>query len=316
MKTKTKIHHLLGAVLSLLVTFGFTDRSAAQERIVFYAPVIATNVSRGGHTVSYTTNNQILTMNVDGSEVRQLTSGTQDCYHPSWRPGRTHILYFRKGDPSSDLCCMNADGSGAFVVATSTGGAGADWSPDGKMICYPGRDATGQWGLLAVSVDPSAKGKNKVGTPVLVWNGNNAYGPSWSHDGNKVAFSSGFSGGTPGTPYITVLDLTTGAANTLDLAHSLLPSWSPDDTQLAFVSGAGTTNYWQLFIMNPDFSGLTQVTDYSNSVLWPSWSADGTQMAFRIGTGQNGDAAIYKLALATGELTLLRDKADHPDWNP
>jgi hypothetical protein len=39
-------------------------------------------------------------------------------------------------------------------------------------------------------------------------------------------------------------------------------------------------------------------------------------MAFRIGTGQGEDAAIYKLTLAIGELTLLREKADHPNWNP
>ena len=309
---KTEYKHLLGAALSLLVTSGLTHSAAAQDRIVFYAPVIATNVSKRTHTVSYTTNRQILTMNVDGSDVRQLTSGTQDCFHPSWRPGRTHILFFRKSDTASDIYCMNADGSGAFVIATGTGIAGADWSPAGNQICYPGRDATGRWGILVVSVDPSAKGKNKVGTPVLVWEGS-AYGPAWSPDGNRIAFSSYPTGGIP---YLTVLDLTTGIETTLDWAHSLLPSWSPTGEQLAFVSGAGTTNYWQLYIMNADFTGITQVTDYNNSVLWPTWSPDGTQMAFRVGTGQNGDAAIYKLTLATGELTLLRDKSDDPDWTP
>lgn len=301
---------LLGAVLALLVTFGFIHRAAAQDRIVFYAPVIATNVSKKG-TVSYSTNNQVMTMNADGSDVRQVTSGTQDSYHPSWRPGRTHILFFRKNGTSIDLYCMNADGSGAFVVAASTGGSGADWSPAGDQICYPGRDATGHWGILVVDVDPSAR-RNKVGTPALVWSGGSAYGPNWSPNGNSIAFSSYPTGGTP---YITVLDLTTGTANTLDWAHSLLPSWSPDG-RIAFVSGAGTTNPWQLYIMNPDFSGLTQVTDYATSVLWPTWSPDGTEMAFRIGTGQNGDFSIYKLTLATGELNLLREKSDHADWNP
>ena len=309
---KTEYKHLLGAALSLLVTFGLTHGAAAQDRIVFYAPVIATNVSKGGRSVSYTTNNQVLTMNVDGSDVRQLTTGTENCYHPAWRPGKTHILFFRKNDSGSDLYCMNADGSGAFVIATGTGTAGADWSPSGDQVCYPGRDATGQWGLLVVSVDPSVKGKNKVGTPVLVWEGS-AYGPAWSPDGNRIAFSSYPTGGTP---YLTVLDLTTGVETTLDLAHSLLPSWSSDSTRIAFVSGAGTTNYWQLYIINADLSGLTQVTDYNNSALWPTWSYDDSQVAFRIGTGQNGDAAIYKLTLGTGELTLLRDKADHPDWRP
>lgn len=311
MQIGTKINHLLGAVLSLLVIAGFTHDAAAQGDIVFYAPVVATNISKKG-VVSYSTNRQVLTMNADGSNVRQVTFGTQDSYHATWRPGRTHILFFRKNATSTDLCCMNSDGSGVFVIATGTGGSGADWSPDGNKVCYPGHDALGQWGLVVVNVDPSAR-RNKVGTPVLLWSGS-TYGPAWSPDGNRIAFSSYPTGGTP---YMTVLDLTTGTASTLDMAHSLLPSWDSTGNRLAFVGGA---NLWQLYVMNADLSGLTQVTDYNISVLWPSWSDDDTQIAFRLGSGKAGPppdgASLYKLTLATGELSLLRDNADHPDWRP
>lgn len=308
---KTKINHLLGAALSLLVTIGLTQSVVAQERIAFYAKVIDTNVSKRG-TVSYTTNRQVMTMNVDGSDVRQLTTGTQDSVFPSWRPGKTHILFRREGT----LYVMDANGAETFAVATVIPGTSADWSPDGNMICYVAPRADGHGiALWIVNVDPSARGKNKVGTAMLVREGD-CFGPVWSPDGTRIAFSDQNTGLLPIGPRIRVLELATGAEATLDLAHSLLPSWSPDGTRIAFVSGAGTTNYWQLYIMNADFSGLTQVTDYNNSVLWPTWSPDGTQMAFRIGTGQNDDAAIYKLTLATGELTLLRDKADHPDWKP
>src|SRR5687768_6609226 len=95
MKTTNKIiKTLFGAVISLLVTFGLTH-SAAAQRIVFYAPVTAT--SQRGQTVTYTTNSQIMTMNVDGTDVRQLTAGTEDSKFPSWRRGQTHILFQRGG---------------------------------------------------------------------------------------------------------------------------------------------------------------------------------------------------------------------------
>src|ERR1041385_2489935 len=132
---KTKIKTLLGAVLSLLVTFGITHSTATQsDRIVFYGGVIATNVSKGGHTVSYTTNNQIMTMNVDGSDVRQLTTGTTNSIFPAWRPGKTHILFHRAGA----VHVIDANGGGLFTVASAPGTVGSDWSPDGSMICYVG----------------------------------------------------------------------------------------------------------------------------------------------------------------------------------
>lgn len=314
---KTTINSLLRAVLSLLVTCAFTHSAAAQERIVFYAGAITTNSSRGGHVVSYTTNHQIFTMNVDGTDVRQLTTGTTNAIFPSWRPGQTHILFHRAGA----VHVMDANGGGLFPVATAYG-VGADWSPDGSMICYVAHSLSPPEpsGLFVVSVNPSAKGnKPKVGTPVLVSQGD-FYGPVWSPDGTRIAFSDQLTSLQPPGPRIRVVDIATGAKTTLDLAHSLLPSWDSTGQRLAFVSGANTTNFWQLYVMNADFSGLTQVTDYDISVLWPSWSYDDTQIAFRLGSGKAGPppdgAALYKLTLATGELTLLRAKGDHPDWRP
>src|SRR5262245_60713861 len=99
MKTKINIiKKLFGAFFSLLVTFALTHSVAAEDRIVFYAPVIATNVSQRTHTVSYMTNNQILTMDVDGGNVRQLTTGTVNCFQPRWDTGQQHILFFRESD--------------------------------------------------------------------------------------------------------------------------------------------------------------------------------------------------------------------------
>ena len=71
---------------------------------------------------------------------------------------------------------MNTDGTGEFTVATANI-VGSDWSPDGSMVCYAGNDASGWPGLWIVSVDPSAKGKKKVGTPLRARDGNDSYGP-------------------------------------------------------------------------------------------------------------------------------------------
>src|SRR5262245_13385964 len=222
---KNKINTLLEVALFLLVTFGITHSAAAQQRIVFYAPVIATNVSRGGQTISYTTNHQIMTMNVDGTDVRQLTTGPTNSIFPSWRPGRTHLLFHRAGA----VQVMDANGAGTFTVTTVRGTVGSDWSPDGKFICYVGNAASppGPLGLWIVNVDPSAKGNKKVGTPMHISDGD-FYGLAWSPDGTRIAFSDQQTGLVPPGPRIRVLDLATGEKTTLDMNHSLLPSWNSD----------------------------------------------------------------------------------------
>lgn len=305
---RTQLHHLLGAALALLVTSATTPKAEAQadnQRIVFYAPVTVATLDRKTHTVIYTTTNQIHTMEPDGTDERQLTFGTEACFFPSWRPGKTHILY-HSGDT---LYVMDADGRGTFAVATANG-VGADWSPDGDSIAFMGRGASssGPLGLYVVSVDPLAKGNKKVGTPVLVAQGS-FYGPTWSPNGDKIAFT--------GNGRIGVLDLVTGLVTSLDSMVGILPGWSPDGEKIVFCGKADNTVVNnELYIMKADFSEITQVTSLNYFVDWPSLSSDGTQVAFRFGSGHSGDAAIYKLTLETGELVLLRDLADHPDWNP
>lgn len=313
---KNKLYYSMGAALCLLVTFGGTHAASAQsERIVFYGPV--TETYGKGRNATTETHNQILSMNVDGTDVRQLTSGREDCYFPTWSPDRSHVLFHRGGTIGygGGIYIMDSDGGGEFRVADADQ-VSADWSPDGTMVCYVGypESSPGPRGLWVVSVDPLAKGKKavKVGTPVLLAEGH-FYGPTWSPDGTRIAYHS------PATGEISVLDLTTGIENRLESMGGMLPSWSPTGDQIAFVSSANST-YTQLYIMDADFSNVTQLTDYTDSsVYWPSWSDDSTQVAFRLSLREGAGVLtydIYKMTLATGELTLLQERADHPDWTP
>lgn len=310
---KTKINTLLGAALSLLVTLGGAENAAAQsERILFQGPVTETSRKKG--ELTETTTIQIFSMNVDGSDVRQITSGDEHSYRPRWSPDRNHIVFHQgDGSYSDPIYIMNSDGGDMFKVVDEYRYKGADWSPDGQYICYVGKDSTppGPNALFVVEVDPYAKGKkNKVGTPVKIHEDGGFRWPAWSHGGNRIAYHN--------FNRIAVFDLTTGIETSLEGMTGFQPSWSHDDEQIAFIGyETGTTASYQLFIMNSDFSGITQVTDFDEQVWWPSWSENGQEIAFRVGGSEGWDSrSIYKLTLATGELTLLQNRADHPDWNP
>ena len=82
---KTKINTLLGAALSLLITFGSTHKATAQTvaRIALTAAV----------TDRKTTTYQIFVTNQDGSGATQLTRFGG--YFPSWSRNQKYIAFYR-----------------------------------------------------------------------------------------------------------------------------------------------------------------------------------------------------------------------------
>jgi TolB protein len=100
----------------------------------------------------------IFVMDVDGTHVRQLTTGRQD-YNPSWSPDGTKILFTRQEGPmESDIFVMNADGSNA--VRLTSGGAGDTnldgvFSPDGTKIAYIAGVTGGGGSIVVMNADGS-----------------------------------------------------------------------------------------------------------------------------------------------------------------
>lgn len=87
-------------------------------------------------------------MRPDGSDLQQMTSGTQDDWFPHPSPDGLHICYLAydqgtEGHPFGvdvDLCLMPADGGEARVLQRIHGGQGClnspCWAPDGACFAY------------------------------------------------------------------------------------------------------------------------------------------------------------------------------------
>ena len=74
-----------------------------------------------------------------------------------------------------------------------------------------------------------------------------------------------------------------------------------------------------LFVMNYDGTRLTRITNTSADDLTPTFSPDGNQIAFS--SDRSGTWEIYKLTLASGEITRLTNTGDTvrqgwPSWSP
>lgn len=100
-------------------------------------------ISPDGKTIAFTvgkvslednkTNTQIFTMNIDGSNVKQITDGSASHSSPRWSPDGSRLAIVTGGQ----IWTIKADGTGKKQVTTiSTGAGGPVWSPDGRWIAF------------------------------------------------------------------------------------------------------------------------------------------------------------------------------------
>jgi WD40-like Beta Propeller Repeat len=111
--------------------------------------------------------------------------------------------------------------------------------------------------------------------------------PSWSPEGDRIAFAASTSDGR--LPGIYVMDEDgSGMRLVAELDGFTLsaPDWSPDGRELVFVGLAGATSEAEpkssdLFVVSIDGSGLTNLTQSPTISEWtPSWSPDGSVIAY------------------------------------
>ena len=167
----------------------------------------------------------IYTMNVDGSDVRQLTTTPGYDGGPWWSPDGTKIVY-RAWHPTDtaelrgyrellgqrmirpnrmELFVMNADGSNQKQI-TSLGGAnfGPSWTPDGRRIIFSSNHKNPRsrnFDLYLVNLDGS-------GLTQVTTNPEFDGFPMFSPDGKKLIWASNRSAASEGETNLMLADWT------------------------------------------------------------------------------------------------------------
>jgi Tol biopolymer transport system component len=137
--------------------------------------------------------------------------------------------------------------------------------------------------------------------------------PSWSPDGENIAFVSGT--GTLADVYLVHPDGTAKAQITWDSAEELGPFWSPDGTKIGWWSDADAD--WAIYVRNIDGSGRARLAVNFALDCFPSWSPDGSKIAFC--SFRDGNYQIYVMNPdGTRQTRLTRNQSDdlRPSWSP
>lgn len=175
-----------------------------------------------------------------------------------------------------------------LIYENLTGDKGIFSTRIAYVVAQPAPDGRGgQYSLEVSDMDGyNPKPLLKSGQPIM--------SPTWSFDGNQIAYVS-FEGGEPA---VYVQDVYSGARHVLSKFDGLnsAPSWSPDGQKMALV--LTRTGYPKIFVMSVGSKQLTQVTNGDSIDTEPVWSADGRFIYFT--SNRSGGPQIYRTTQSGG----------------
>jgi Tol biopolymer transport system component len=159
-----------------------------------------------------------------------------------WQPEGNSILYVSKDSGNYDIWIMDSDGSGKKQLTSTPEdeyAMGIAFSPDGSKIVYASRNTIDRTnlssfeGFFTTVWTMDAGGANK--TKLMLPNESIYFYPSWSPDGQKIAFERRSDVGRYDVVVIKA-DGSDPAILTADIRGGAFPKWSPKGDKITFVS--------------------------------------------------------------------------------
>lgn len=249
---------------------------------------------------------ELFIMDLDGSNIKQLTQDHGLAMSPSWSHSGDKIIYTSYKTRKPELYTISPEGGVGKQLTERQGlEIGAKFSPNDSSIITSAAIS----GISKIAIlDLSGRLLKKLTSSDSI-----DVSPTYSPDGSRIAFCSNRGGG----PQIYIMSASGEPATRISYTNSSYctsPAWSPKGDKIVFVCRSGGN---QLFISSPDGGKPTQLT-YAGDNEDPNWSPDGRFIAFS-SNSSGGARSIAVLSLLGGSPTKIgspHSEESQPAWSP
>lgn len=238
---------------------------------------------------------RISTIRIDGTDIKDLTSGHWDS-NPWFSPDGKQIVF----DRDEEIYIANADGSEPRNLTHNPKANSCPTIAGDKVAFQTNRD--GNFAIYVVNTDGT-------GLQRLTQEPSNNACPAFSSDGKRIAFVSDRDG--PMEIYVINVNGTGLKRLTANAGNNMDPAFSPDGRKIVFISDRDGN--FEIYLMDSDGSNPTRLTYNDTADVQPAFSPDGRQIAYERGGN------IYVMDLEKKEERPLTQGTVYkggPSWGP